>query len=416
MKVCIVGTGISGLVAAHGLHQDHDLSIYEAAPRLGGHTHTVDVKVGSETLQLDTGFIVFNERTYPGFCGLLRELNVPWKKSNMSFSVSCSQTGLEYNGTDFNGMFAQRKNLLRPRFWGMLHDIMRFYREAPLVLGRPDDGTTLGQYLDANNYSRLFVEKHLIPMGAAVWSATAQTMREFPLRFLVQFFHNHGFMQVADRPDWLVVKGGSREYLKPLVEPFKDRIQLDHGVTRVERTPRGVRVVTNRGEDNLFDRVILATHGDTSLQLLGDACPLEREILGSFKFQRNQVLLHTDRRLMPLRRRAWASWNYHVRDTHQELPAVTYWMNNLQGIDGDQDYMVTLNRNESVDQRQVLGSYVYHHPIFTAASTRAQERHAEIDGKQGVHFCGAYWRYGFHEDGVQSALRVLKNIKDEVLV
>ncbi|MCL4151785.1 UNVERIFIED_CONTAM: hypothetical protein GTU68_062576 [Idotea baltica] len=415
MRICIVGTGISGLVAARGLHAEHDLCIYEAAPRLGGHTHTVDVAGPAGDLSLDTGFIVFNEKTYPGFCELLRELNVPWKKSDMSFSVRCSESGLEYNGTNLNGMFAQRRNLLSPQFWGMVRDIMRFYKEAPSVLDAPDDGMTLGEYLDTNGYSRTFIEKHLIPMGAAVWSATPETMRAFPLRFLVQFFHNHGFMQVSDRPDWLVVKGGSREYIDPLVMPFRDRIHLGQAVTRVERTPRGVRVVTNQGEDQLFDRVVLATHADTSLRMLGDANALEREILGAFEFQRNDVQLHTDRSLMPKRRRAWASWNYHVRGEKQELPAVTYWMNSLQGLQCEEDYFVTLNRTDSVREESVLGSYVYHHPIFTTETSRAQARHAEIDGVNGVHFCGAYWRYGFHEDGVQSALQVLRTVREEVL-
>jgi uncharacterized protein len=416
MRICIVGTGISGLVAAHGLHREHELCIYEAAPRLGGHTHTVDVNGTAGPLAIDTGFIVFNEKTYPGFCALLRELDVSWKTSDMSFSVSCAKTGLEYNGTDLNGLFAQRKNLVRPKFWRMVRDISRFYREAPSVLERPDDGTTLGEYLDENDYSDLFVHKHLVPMGAAVWSATAATMRNFPLRFLVQFFHNHGFMQVSNRPEWLVVAGGSREYIDPLTRPFKDRIHLDHSVSRIERTPTGVRVRTNRGDDDVFDRVILATHADTSLRVLADATDLEREVLQSFEFQRNEVLLHKDPNLMPKRQRAWASWNYHVRESDQGLPAVTYWMNRLQRVDSTDDYFVTLNRSESVDDRNVLGSYVYHHPIFTNETTRAQQRHSEIDGKDGVHFCGAYWRYGFHEDGVQSAYRVIENIKSEVLV
>jgi predicted NAD/FAD-binding protein len=416
MKICIVGTGISGLVAAHRLHGKHDLCIYEAASRLGGHTHTVDIVAEPSPIRVDTGFVVFNEKTYPGFCGLLKELGVPWQKSNMSFSVSCAETGLEYNGTNFNGLFAQRSNLLRPSFWGMVRDIMRFYREAPVTLNSPDDGTTLGDYLDTNKYSKLFVEKHLIPMGAAVWSATPDTMRRFPLRFLVQFFHNHGFMQVSDRPDWLVVKGGSNEYVRRIVEPFKDRIHLGSAVKLLERTPVGVRVVTSNGDDQVFDRVILATHADTSLKIMKDASPLEKEILGAFRFQRNEVLLHSDERLMPRRRRAWASWNYHVRDNQQDLPSVTYWMNRLQGFDSLNQFMVTLNRSDEVRVNHVLGSYVYHHPIFSSETTKAQARHGEIDGKNGVHFCGAYWRYGFHEDGVQSAFQVVENLEVGVLV
>ncbi len=413
MNICIVGTGISGLVAAHGLYKQHDLTLYEAAPRLGGHTHTVDVQADRGPLAIDTGFIVFNEATYPGFCALLRELGVPWQKSEMSFSVSCGGTGLEYNGTDLNGLFAQRRNLFRPRFWRMVRDIMRFYREAPEVLEKPDIGLTLGEYLKAGNYSELFIEKHLIPMGAAIWSATPETMSNFPLRFLVQFFHNHGFMQLQDRPDWLVVKGGSREYVKRLVKPFEQSIHLNHGVRAVERTSDGVRVVTTRGESRVFDHVIMATHADTSLALLAQPTALEQEVLGCFKFQRNEATLHTDRRLMPRSRRAWASWNYHVDAERQELPAVTYWMNSLQGFQSAKPHLVTLNRSASVHADEVLGSYIYHHPIFTTETTRAQERHGEIDGLNGVSFCGAYWRYGFHEDGVQSALTVLRNLKQQ---
>ena len=410
MRVCVVGTGISGLVAARGLHREHDLTVLEAGDRIGGHTNTVDVDSDSGALAVDTGFIVFNEATYPHFCALLRDLGVAWQESDMSFSLRCDATGLEYNGTNLNGLFAQRSNLLRPLYWRMLKDIARFYREAPKILERPDDGTTLGQYLERGGYSPLFVEKHLMPMGAAVWSATPQTMRDFPLRFLVQFFHNHGFLRVEGRPQWLVVKGGSREYVKRLVEPFRDRIRLGTPVVQVQRTPSGVRVRSAQGDEGLFDRVVLATHADTSLRMLSDATPLEREVLGAFEFQRNDAVLHTDARLLPRRRRAWASWNYHVTDPVSELPTVTYWMNSLQRLASDTPYLLTLNRSDDIDQSKVLRSFVYHHPIFSTRTVVAQRRHAEVDGVNGVHFCGAYWRNGFHEDGVQSALAVLDNL------
>lgn len=413
MKVCVVGAGIAGLVAARGLYREHDLTVFEAGPWIGGHTHTVDVETATGTQAVDTGFIVFNEATYPHFCALLRELGVEWQDSAMSFSVRCDASGLEYNGTDLNGLFAQRSNLLRPSYWRMLKDIARFYREAPRALERPDDETTLGHYLERGGYSRLFIEKHLMPMGAAVWSATPETMRAFPLRFLVQFFHNHGFLRVEGRPQWLVVKGGSREYVKRLVAPFRDRVHTSTPVVQVERTPRGVRVRTAQGEESLFDRVVLATHADTSLRMLSDATPAERDVLGAFEFQRNEVVLHTDARLMPRRRRAWASWNYHVTDPSSELPTVTYWMNNLQGLHSETPYLVTLNRTADIDPSKVLRSSVAHHPIFSKRTVLARRRHAEIDGAHDVHFCGAYWRYGFHEDGVQSALAVLANLREE---
>ena len=413
MKIGIVGTGISGLAAAHYLQREHEITLFEAAGWIGGHTNTVDVAAEAGDLAVDTGFIVFNEKTYPAFCGLLRELGVAWKDSDMSFSVRCDRTGLEYNGTDLNGLFAQRTNLLRPSFWRMIRDILRFYREAPAILATPDDETTLGEYLDREGYSRLFVDKHLVPMGAAVWSSTPETMRSFPLRFLVQFFHNHGFLQVDERPQWLVVKGGSREYVKKLIEPFRSRIRLETPVVRVERRGGRVHVRTAHGDVESFDRVILATHADTSLKMMADATDAEREVLGAFAFQRNEAVLHTDARLMPRRRRAWASWNYHVTDPVSELPTVTYWMNNLQGLGTETPYLVTLNRTAAIDPSKVVRGFLYDHPIFSTRTVQAQRRHREIDGTGGLHFCGAYWRYGFHEDGVQSALAVLRNLEVE---
>jgi predicted NAD/FAD-binding protein len=416
MRIAVVGTGISGMVAARELCGEHDLIVFEAGEWIGGHTNTVDVETSDGPLAVDTGFIVFNEKTYPRFCRLMRELGVAWQASDMSFSVRCDATGLEYNGTSLDGLLAQRTNALRPAFWRMVRDIFRFYREAPAVLERDDDTTTLGEFLERGGYSSMFVEKHLIPMGAAVWSSRPETMRAFPLRFLVRFFHNHGFLQVDDRPEWLVIRGGSREYVKELVAPFRDRIHLSTPIVSVERTPLGVRLRTAAGEEATFDRVVLATHADTSLRMLADASAREREVLGAFGYQRNEALLHTDASLMPRRRRAWASWNYHVTDPASELPTVTYWMNNLQSLPGETPYLVTLNRNADVAPEKVLRSFVYHHPIYSVASVRAQERHAEIDGVDGVHFCGAYWSYGFHEDGVKSAQRVTRRIRAEVTV
>ena len=413
MRVAVVGTGISGLVAARALNSEHDLTVFEAANRIGGHTNTIDVPTAEGSVAVDTGFIVFNERTYPGFCKLLGELEVPSQPSTMSFSVRCEQTGLEYNGTDLNGLFAQRANLLRPSFWRMVRDILRFYNEAPAVLEQADDAATLGQYLDQGRYSQGFVEQHLIPMGAAVWSSTPDNMRNFPLRFLVQFFHNHGFLSVDDRPQWLVVEGGSRQYVDKLVSPFRDRIRLNTPVIGLTRNPEGVRVRSKHGDEGLFDRVVLATHADASLRMLTDRTPLEAEVLGAFEFQANEAVLHTDTSLMPRRRRAWASWNYHVTAPATELPTVTYWMNELQSLRGDRQYFVTLNRTQDIDPSRVLRTISYNHPIFSTRTVQAQRRHSEIDGVHGVHFCGAWWRFGFHEDGVQSAQAVIRNLRAE---
>lgn len=413
MRVAVVGTGISGLVAARALNSEHDLTVFEAANRIGGHTNTIEVPTAEGSVAVDTGFIVFNERTYPGFCKLLGELEVPSQPSTMSFSVRCEQTGLEYNGTDLNGLFAQRANLLRPSFWRMVRDILRFYKEAPAVLEQADDAATLGQYLDQGRYSQGFVEQHLIPMGAAVWSSTPDNMRNFPLRFLVQFFHNHGFLSVDDRPQWLVVEGGSRQYVDKLVSPFRDRIRLNTPVIGLTRNPEGVRVRSKHGDEGLFDRVVLATHADASLRMLTDRTPLEAEVLGAFEFQANEAVLHTDTSLMPRRRRAWASWNYHVTAPATELPTVTYWMNELQSLRGDRQYFVTLNRTQDIDPSRVLRTISYNHPIFSTRTVQAQRRHSEIDGVHGVHFCGAWWRFGFHEDGVQSAQAVIRNLRAE---
>lgn len=414
MKIAIVGTGISGLVAAHLLRREHDLTVFEAGDHVGGHTNTLDVETPDGAVAVDTGFIVFNERTYPNYCALLRELGVPWQTSDMSFSVRCERTGLEYNGTSLNTMLAQRLNALRPSFWSMVRDILRFYREAPAVLDTDDESLTLGDYLDRNRYGRPFVEQHLIPMGAAVWSSTPDAMRAFPLRTLVRFFHNHGFLQVDGRPQWLVVKGGSREYVKKLTAPFADRIRLRTPVTRVARVLDGVTLTTAAGEQEHFDRAILACHSDQALRLLETPSAAEREVLGAIPYQRNEAVLHTDERIMPKKRLAWASWNYHVSDPPAPLPTVTYWMNELQSLQGTANWFVTLNRSREIAPDKILRKIVYHHPIYDSRAPGAQARHAEIDGVGGVHFCGAYWGYGFHEDGVRSALAVARNLDVDV--
>ena len=410
MRIAVVGTGIAGMVAAHRLHPQHDVTVYEASARIGGHTNTVELEVEGRKLAIDTGFIVFNERTYPHFCALLKSLGVAWQASDMSFSVRCDGTGLEYNGTSLNGLLAQRSNALRPSFWRMVRDVGRFYREAPDVLEHGDDGETLGAFLERRRYSRPFVERHLLPMASAVWSARPDEMREFPLRFLVRFFYNHGFLQLDGRPQWLVVRGGSHAYVERLTAPFRERIRLGAPVVRVRRAPEGVRVRTAAGDEATYDRVVLAAHADQSLRMLADATPREREILGAFGWQRNEAVLHTDTRLMPRKRRAWASWNYHLSSPPSDLPTVTYWMNNLQGFGGPTQYLVTLNRADAIDPAKVLRSFVYHHPIYSPAAVRAQSRRGEIDGVAGVHFCGAYWGYGFHEDGVRSALDTVRRL------
>ena len=413
MKIAVIGSGISGLVAARELHGTHDVTVFEAGSYVGGHTNTVDVQEGGTVLPVDTGFIVFNRKTYPHFCALLSRLGVDYQPSEMSFSVRCDSTKLEYNGTSLNGLFAQRSNLVSPKFWRMAREINRFYREAPDALAR-EGSTTLGQFLQEGGYSSMFIEQHLVPMSAAIWSARAEVIMQFPLRFLVQFFHNHGFLQLRDRPQWLVVKGGSRSYVEPLVEPFKDRIRLSTPVTGVRRMGDRVEVSAAGGYEGRFDRVVLACHADQSLRMLVDASPLERDILSAFPYQENHATLHTDSSVMPVRKRAWASWNYHVLPSGPDLPVVTYWMNELQGLPSDTDYFVTLNRPDEIRPDAVLKQIEYHHPVYSEGAVAAQDRHGEIDGRNGVHFCGAYWGYGFHEDGVRSGLRVAERVQELV--
>jgi predicted NAD/FAD-binding protein len=332
----------------------------------------------------------------------------------MSFSVRCEASGLEYEASGWNGLLASRRNALRPAFWLMLRDIVRFYREAPATLVGPDDGATLGEFLERGRYSRAFVEQHLVPMASAVWSARREVLRDFPLRFLVRFFENHGFLRLEGRPRWLVIPGGSRNYVERLIDPFRDRIRLETPVVRLTRVAGGVLLRTLRGEERLYERVIVAAHSDQALRMLADATPREREVLGAFAYQPNDVVLHADARLMPRKRRAWASWNVHRARVPSELPTVTYWMNRLQSLREPRDYFVTLNRTAEIDPAHVLARFTYHHPIYSRAAFAAQTRHAEIDGQHGVHFCGAYWGNGFHEDGVRSAEAVLARIPSEV--
>jgi predicted NAD/FAD-binding protein len=412
MRIAVVGTGISGLLVAHRLAGRHDLTVFEAGDRIGGHTHTRDVTAGGSTLALDTGFIVFNDRTYPEFVRLLAELGVEARASDMSFSVRDDRDGLEYSGTDLPGLFAQRRNLFRPRFWGMLRDVLRFYRSAPALLESGDADLTLGEALARGNYGRSFVEQHILPMGAAVWSTSPSEMLGFPALTFARFFHNHGFLQVGGRPVWKTIRGGSRAYLGPITAPFRDRIRLRTPVASLRRVPGGgVDLRTAAGESARFDRVVLACHSDQALRLLSDADRLEREVLGAIPYRRNAVILHTDPRAMPRARRAWSSWNVRIDegDDGDRLRA-TYWLNRLQGLAAPEDYFVTLNDDAGIDESRVLERIVYDHPLFTPEGIRAQARHGEIDGRRGVHFCGAYWGYGFHEDGVRSALAVLRAI------
>ena len=409
MNIAIIGTGISGLTAAWHLHGAHDLTIFEANDYIGGHTNTVKVEYSGHRYAVDTGFIVFNDWTYPNFIGLLEQLGVASQPTLMSFSVRCERTGLEYNGQDLNTLFAQRFNLFRPSFHRMLRDILRFNREAPALLDG-DRAITLNDYLREQGYSREFVEHYVIPMAAAIWSAEPDLMGDMPARFFVQFFKNHGLLSISNRPQWRVIQGGSRSYIGPLTAPFHDRIRLNCPVESIRRLPNCVQIKPKYGGVEHFDEVIVATHSDQALRLLADPTPKEQEILGAIPYQENEAVLHTDARLLPHRKLAWAAWNYHLPTQPQTRVAVTYNMNLLQNLDAPVTFCVTLNRSEAIDPARVLYRTTYHHPVFTAEGVKAQARRDEISGVNRTWYCGAYWRYGFHEDGVNSGLAVARGL------
>ncbi len=411
MKIAIIGTGIAGNTASYHLHrQGHDITVFEAGSHIGGHTHTHHIVHEGKPYAVDTGFIVFNDKTYPHFIQLLNELGVAWQDSAMSFSVRCEHTGLEYNGTTLNSLFAQRRNLLRPAFYRMIAEILRFNRES-LVLLSAGDEIELGDYLAQNAYSQDFINYYIIPMGAAIWSTEARQMLRFPARFFVRFFHHHGMLSVNNRPQWRVIQGGSASYVKALTQPFAQHIRLNTPVRTVRRLKRSVRISTELYGEESFDWVFFACHSDQALQLLQDASPAEQEILGAIPYQDNQVLLHSDSRLMPKRKLAWAAWNYHVTAQPSERVAVTYNMNILQGLQSKEPLLVTLNHSQPIDPAKIIKTLHYHHPVYTTQGAAAQARHGEISGVNRTAYCGAYWRNGFHEDGVVSALNALEHFQ-----
>jgi predicted NAD/FAD-binding protein len=412
MKIAVIGTGIAGNVAAYRLAREHDVTVFEADDRIGGHTNTVTVPWAGREYAVDTGFIVFNDRTYPRFIGLLDELGVASQASDMSFSVQNEGAGLEYNGTSLNALFAQRSNLVRPSFYRMVADILRFNRRAPRLLAVDAPGLTLGQFLEEQHFSREFIDNYIIPMGAAIWSAEPGVMQRMPASFFVRFFDNHGLLTVNDHPTWRVIQGGSRRYVDKLVAGHRDRIQLNAPVEQIRRLPGHVQVKLRGHDPQRFDQVFIACHSDQALAMLVDPTPQERQVLGAIRYQHNQAVLHTDEKLMPRRRLAWAAWNYHVLRESNGLAAVTYNMNILQGLDAPVQFCVTLNNAEGIDASRVIRTIDYAHPVFTPEAVAAQGRHGEINGVCRTYFCGAYWRYGFHEDGVVSALDALRHFEE----
>lgn len=409
-RIAVIGTGISGSLAARLLSTKYDVTVFEQNDYPGGHANTVDISLSGKQFSVDTGFMVFNRRTYPNFCRLLQLLKIRSRASDMSFSVRCGATGLEYQGSSLNGLFAQRRNCLRPPFLRMLWDIVRFNRHGMRAAqgGILRDGQTVGEFLASLGLGQPFVDRYLAPMAAAIWSAKPEAILEFPAEFMIGFFANHGLMQLRDRPQWRTILEGSRTYVGALLEPIKNRLRLKTPVVSVMRKPQAVFVQTSSGPPLRFDHVVLASHADQSLKMLADPTDFEQQILGSFPYQRNEAVLHTDSDLLPKRQRAWASWNYHIPDSANRAASVTYDLSRLQGLASESPILLTLNASSDIDPAKVVRTFTYFHPAYTEASIDAQSRFHEVSGRQRTHFCGAYWGYGFHEDGVNSALAVAK--------
>ena len=409
-RIAIIGSGVSGLTAAYLLSKKHQVSVFEKSDRIGGHTATVDVEVDNKSYAIDTGFIVFNNKTYPNFLALLDEIGIGKQEAEMSFSVHNTHTGMEYNGHNLDTLFAQRRNLFNPKFWLLVKDILRFNKICKQHYQDQNysDTLTLGDFLQAHNFSDYFSEHYILPMAAAIWSSSLAEMEQLQFHFFVQFFHHHGLLNVADRPQWYVIPGASRSYLAPLCQPFKDNIHLNAEIKSITRQGGQVQLNFNCGDVQTFDEVVLACHSDQALALLADASAAEQTILGAMPYSENSVVLHTDTRLLPKRAKAWASWNYQLSANRTKPASVTYNMNILQGLATDTTFCVTLNQREAIEPSKILREFTYHHPIFSTGSINAQQQRTNICGIQQTHFVGAYWYSGFHEDGVRSAVDVAK--------
>ena len=409
-NIAIIGSGVSGLTAAYLLSKKHKVTVFEKNDYIGGHTATVDIEKAGKLYTIDTGFIVFNDKTYPNYLALLDEIGIGKQATEMSFAVHNCQTGLEYNGHNLNTLFAQRSNIFKPHFWMLVKEILRFNKRCKSIFeqGNYKDGLTLGEFLTENNFNAFFAEHYILPMGAAIWSSSLTQMEDFEFRFFVQFFHHHGLLNIADRPQWYVIPKGSRRYLTPLCEPFKERIHLNVKLQGITRHEGEVQLHFDDLTTQTFDEIVIASHSDQALELLSDATDDEIEVLSAMPYSENSVVLHTDIGLLPDRKAAWASWNYQLSEDRNKAVSVTYNMNILQGLNSEHTFCLTLNQKEAIDPEKILREFTYHHPIFSSNSIKAQKKRALICGLNNTHFAGAYWHNGFHEDGVRSAVEVAK--------
>ncbi len=418
-KIAIIGTGISGLTCGHLLHRKHEITLFESNNYIGGHTATKDVQVDGKHYAIDTGFIVFNDWTYPNFIKLMDKIGVQSQQTEMSFSVKNLTLKLEYNGNTLNSLFAQRRNIFRPRFWRIVRDILKFNKICKKAAADKTDYAqqTLHEFLTHHQFSDDFTYNYILPMCAAIWSTSLEDIKAFPFAFFLRFFNNHGLLNVTDRPQWRSIIGGSREYIKPLIAGFEDSIKLNSPVKTVTDMNNQKCVRLQDDSEHLFDEVIFACHSDQALAILAKPTLSQTEILGDMPYAKNEVVLHTDDSVLPVRKLAWASWNYLIQgyEGESQAPAVlTYNMNILQNIQSDTTFCVTLNNGINIDPEKILGTYYYHHPQFNNETIVAQSRWSEISGKQGIHFCGAYWYNGFHEDGVHSALDVCNSFGEKL--
>ena len=408
MKIAIIGSGISGLTASYLLNRKHQITLFEKNDYIGGHTHTHNIEFEGKNWNIDSGFIVYNERTYPNFIKLLDKLKVKRQVTRMGFSVKSPNKNLEYAGHSLNALFAQRSNLIRLSFLRMLSSMKRFNKEAKKDLSKINKNTTLSEYLKENKYPDEFINNYIIPIGAAIWSTIPSNMMDIPAVFFIRFFDNHGLLQLLDRPKWWVIKGGSNKYVEKIITDFKDKIKLSTPVTKIKRTGNAVtiRFGLDHQEEESFDSVVLATHSNQSLRLLEEPTEKEKEILGSIPYQKNNAILHFDDSILPKRKLAWSSWNYLLDHGKDDPVALTYNMNILQGLDSTRTFCVTLNNIDNIDKNKIIKHLSYEHPLFTLDGIEAQKRKREISGINNTYYCGAYWRNGFHEDGVVSALDV----------
>ena len=407
LKIAIVGTGISGLTSAYILNKRHDITIYEKNNYIGGHTHTHKIKDKNQFFNIDSGFIVYNENTYPNFIKLLDIINIKRQHTDMGFSVKSSKLDFEYAGNSLNSIFSKKTNLFNLKFLKMIYDILKFNRLSNKEVVMDNHDLTLREYLKSNSFSQYFINNYIIPMGAAIWSTSPKLMLDMPAHFFIRFFKNHGLLQITNRPQWWVIKNGSKQYVKELIKSFKDNIKLNARIESIKRLNNKIYINVN-GIEEIFDKVIIGTHSDQALQLLEKPTNEEKNILNKIKYQKNIALIHTDDTILPKRKLAWSSWNYLINENKNDLVTLTYNMNILQRLKSDTTYCVTINNTEDLNKSKVIKKITYHHPLFTVNSVKAQTDKDNICGKNNTYYCGAYWGYGFHEDGVRSALDVCK--------